>query len=32
LGIKLLTGKKVDAGKIHYFDLLNAEFEKIDMI
>ena len=32
LGIKLLTGKKVDAGKIYYFDLLNAEFEKIDMI
>lgn len=32
LGVKLLTGRKVEAGKIYYFDLLNSELETIDMV
>ncbi|MBQ8830069.1 MAG: HesA/MoeB/ThiF family protein [Oscillospiraceae bacterium] len=32
LGVKLLAGRKVETGKIYYFDLLNQEFETIAMI
>ena len=31
LGVKLLTGRSVDTGKIYYFDILNLEYETIDM-
>lgn len=29
LCVKLLTGRKVDAGKLYYFDLLDMEYEKL---
>ena len=32
LGIKYLTGRPVETGKIYYFDLLNQEFETIPMV
>ena len=32
LCVKLLTGRPVETGKLHYFDLLNQEFESIPMI
>jgi molybdopterin/thiamine biosynthesis adenylyltransferase len=31
LCVKLLTGRSVETGTIYYFDLLNQEFETIDM-
>lgn len=31
LGVKLLLGRTVKNGKIYYFDLLNSEFEAIEM-
>lgn len=32
LCVRLLTGRPVETGIVHYFDLLNQEFEKIPMI
>ena len=32
LCVKLLTGRSVESGKIYYFDLLNHEFETIQMV
>ena len=32
LCVKLLTGRCVESGKIYYFDLLNQEFETIQMV
>ena len=32
LCVKLLTGRSVETGKIYYFDLLNHEFETIQMV
>ena len=32
LCVKLLTGRSVENGKIYYFDLLNHEFEAIQMV
>ena len=32
LGVKLLVGRKVETGKIYYFDLLNQEFETISRV
>lgn len=32
LCVKLLTGRTVETGQIHYFDLLNQEFEIIPMV
>lgn len=32
LCIRLLTGRSVESGKIYYFDLLNHEFETIQMV
>lgn len=32
LCVKLLLGKNVETGRIFYFDLLNQEFETIDMV
>ena len=32
LCVKLLTGRKVETGKIYYVDLLNQEFETISMV
>ena len=29
LCVKLLTGRQVETGKLHYFDLLNQEYETI---
>ncbi len=31
LGVRLLLGRAVKSGKIYYFDLLNSEFETIEM-
>lgn len=31
LGVKLLVGRSVETGKIYYCDLLNLEYETIDM-
>ena len=31
LCVKLLTGRQVETGKLHYFDLLNQEYETIPM-
>lgn len=31
LCVKLLTGRQVETGKLHYFDLLNQEYEAIPM-
>ena len=31
LCVRLLTGRKVDTGRMYYFDLLNLEYETIDM-
>ena len=31
LGVKLLLGRAVKSGKMYYFDLLNSEFETIEM-